>query len=208
MPTKNEDLHGNVPDKAPMALLIIDMISDFEFPDAELLFEHALPMARRLAALKQRCTQHGIPTIYVNDNFGKWQSDLNKLVEHCLNDGVRGEPIVQQLQLDADDYFVLKPKSSGFFATTLETLLHYLGAQTLILTGVAGNICVVFTANDAYLRDIQIIVPQDCIASNTPELNRTAVEHVKNGLKGEVTPSDKLDLAALMQLPSAAARQS
>src|SRR5438105_2844949 len=147
MAAKNPDLHGNVPDTSAAALLLIDVINDFEFPEAEALFKHALPMAHRIALLKRRAKQAGIPVIYVNDNFGKWQSDLRKLIRHCLDDGVRGEPIVKLLQPEEDDYFVLKPKHSGFFSTTLDTLLEYLQAKTLMITGIAGNVCVLFTAS-------------------------------------------------------------
>ncbi|HYY56119.1 MAG TPA: isochorismatase family cysteine hydrolase [Pyrinomonadaceae bacterium] len=197
MPAKNEDLHGNVPDKADVALLLIDVINDLEFEGGEQLLEHALPMARKLAALKKRAARAGIPAIYVNDNFGKWQSDFNKLLAHCLEEEVRGKPVVKQLEPDEDDYFVLKPKHSGFFSTTLDTLLEYLQAKTLILTGLAGNICVLFTANDAYMRDFHLVVPSDCVASNTVEDNRHALELMKTVLKADTRPSTELDFDEL-----------
>lgn len=197
MPRYNEDLHGNVPENSPVALLLIDVINDLEFEGAESLLEAAIPMAKNIAELKRRAKAAGIPAIYVNDNFGRWQSDFRKVVEHCLNDGVRGEPIARILQPDDDDYFVLKPKHSAFFATTLDTLLKYLGAHTLILTGIAGNICILFSANDAYMRDLKVVVPSDCVASNTEEENRNALEQIRVVLKGDITPSSELDLQTL-----------
>ncbi len=197
MPAKNEDLHGNVPDKADVALLLIDVINDLDFEEGEQLLEQALPMAERIAALKKRARQAGIPVIYVNDNFGKWQSDFNRLLKHCLEDNVCGKPLAELLRPGEDDYFVLKPKHSGFFSTTLDTLLDYLKAKTLILTGLAGNICVLFTANDAYMRDFNLFVPSDCVASNTVEENRHALELMKNVLKADVRPSTELDIDAL-----------
>jgi nicotinamidase-related amidase len=196
-PARNEDLHGSVPDKSPVALLLIDVINDLEFPGAERLVRHARPMAKRLAAFKQRAKRAGIPVIYVNDNFGRWQSDVNKLVEHCLEDGMRGEPIVRLLKPDPDDYFVLKPKHSAFYSTTLDTLLDYIGARTLILAGFAGNICILFSANDAYMRDFLLYVPEDCIASNTKRDNTVAVELMRTVLKADVTKSTELDLEKL-----------
>ena len=135
MPANNEDLHGSVPENSPVALLLIDVINDMEFEGAEALVEQAVPMARRIAELKRRAKQAGIPAIYVNDNFGRWQSDFRRVVEHCLEDGVRGEEVARILQPEDDDYFVLKPKHSAFYATTLDTLLTYLGARTVILRG-------------------------------------------------------------------------
>ena len=193
----SEDLHGNVPHQADVALLLIDMINDFEFKDGAALFERALPVARNMARLKQRTKQAGIPTLYVNDNFGQWQSDFNKLIDHCLYDGVRGQPIVELLKPEADDYFVLKPKHSGFFSTTLNILLEYLGARTLILCGVAGNICVLFTANDAYMRDFRLFIPNDCVASLTPEDNDFALRQMQSVLGADTGASTGLDLAGL-----------
>ena len=164
MPTKNRDLHGNAPDEAPIVLLLIDVINDLEFDGGEALLAAALPMAERLAALKRRARAAGIPAIYVNDNFGRWRSDFRTLLNHCRRDGVRGRPVVERLLPESDDYFVLKPKHSGFFSTTLDTLLEYLRASTLILTGLTADNCVLFTASDAYLRDFQLVVPPDCVA--------------------------------------------
>ena len=197
MPAKNDDLHGNVPDESNVALILIDVVNDLEFEDGEKLLAHALPMADRLAALKQRARQAGIPVIYVNDNFGKWRSDLRTLLQHCLEDGVRGEPLVRRLQPDDQDYIVLKPKHSGFFSTTLDTLLTYLEAKTLILTGVTGDICVLFTANDAYMRDFNIVVPADCVASTEEGNNRHELQQMKRSLKVDITPSTELDLGSL-----------
>jgi nicotinamidase-related amidase len=197
MPARNEDLHGMVPDKSDVVLLLLDVINDLEWEEGQRLLEHFLPMAHRLAALKQRARQAGIPAIYVNDNYGKWQSDFNKLIEHCLENGVRGKPIVEILRPEEDDYFVLKPKHSGFFSTTLDVLLEYLKARTLIITGVAGNICVLFTANDAYMRDFNVLVPADCAASNDAEDNRYALKQMQSVLKADITPSTEIDLASL-----------
>src|SRR6185369_8583656 len=107
---QSPDLHGNAPDDSPVALLLIDVINDFEFEGAEALFDHALPAARNIAALKQRTDRAGIPAIYVNDNFGKWRSDFKKFVSHCIDDNTRGRPIVELLKPGPEDYFVLKPK--------------------------------------------------------------------------------------------------
>jgi nicotinamidase-related amidase len=189
MPSKNEDLHGNAPDKSPIALLLIDVINDLEFDDGDRLLEYALPMANRIAELKRRARTANVPVIYVNDNFGRWRSDFTAQVEHCLSDGVRGRPIAELLKPDAEDYFILKPKHSGFYETTLDTLLAYLGVETVVLAGMAGNICVLFTANDAYMRDLQILTPSDCIASNTKPENDHALEQMRRIMKADVRPS-------------------
>jgi nicotinamidase-related amidase len=201
MPIKSKDLHGNVPDSAGAALLLIDVVNDFEFEDGNALLDQALPVGKQIANLKKLAKEAGIPTIYVNDNFGKWQSDLNKIVSHCLEDGVRGEPFVKLVLPDDDDYFVLKPKHSGFYRTSLELLLEHLGAHNLILAGIAGNNCVLFTANDAYMRDFKLFVPADCSVSIEPKDNDYALKQMQKVLKADIRDSTELDLADLNSTP-------
>jgi nicotinamidase-related amidase len=198
VPAKNRDLHGNVPDTSDAALVLIDVINDLAFDDGKKLLKHAVPMAKRIAALKARAKQAGVPSIYVNDNFGRWQSDFQKLVEHCLMDDACGKPLATILKPEEDDYFVLKPKHSGFYSTTLNLLLTYLGVKTLILTGIAGNICVLFTANDAYMRDYHLIIPADCVASNTGKENNNALKLMQGVLKADVRCSTELDFRELL----------
>ena len=197
MPHQNQDLHGNAPDKSDTVLLIIDVLNDLEFEGGEELLEHALPMARALAALKKRAKKARIPVVYVNDNFGKWRSDFRQQLEHCLNDDVRGRPVVELLVPDEEDYFVLKPKHSGFYNTTLPVLLKYLEATKVVVTGIATDNCVLFTAGDAYLRDLEVIVPEDCSAAIEPARHDAALDQMRGTLKADTRPSTELDLEAL-----------
>jgi nicotinamidase-related amidase len=193
--SKNPDLHGSTPDEARTALLLIDVINDLDFDGGEKLLEHAIPMAERIAALKGRAREHGIPAIYVNDNFGRWRSDFRSIVEHALQ--ARGRPVAERLAPEDDDYFVLKPKHSGFFSTSLDTLLDYLGADTVILTGMAADYCVLFTANDAHMRDFDVLVPADCVAAEDPAVCRQVVALMERVLKADVRPADQIDMAGL-----------
>ena len=186
----------NEADKSEIAIVLIDVINDLEFPEGDQLLEAALPAARNIARLTQRAREAKVPVIYVNDNFGRWRSDFKKIVDRCLHDDVRGRPIVELLVPDENDYFVLKPKHSGFFSTTLDLLLEYLGVRTLIVAGFAGNNCVLFTANDAYMRDYQLIIPADCTASNTPEDNENALQQMQHVLKADIKPSTEIDFTA------------
>ena len=197
LPGKQHDLHGSAPDTHHTALLLIDVINDFEFPRGEELFAQAAALAPRIRELKRRTSAEGIPAIYVNDNFGRWQSKFDEIVRHCLEEDVRGRPFVQELVPDECDYFVLKPKHSGFYQTPLEVLLKHLGAERLILTGVSTNSCVLFTANDAYMRDLQLMVPQDCVAACKAEEHDFAMEQMKSMLKAEIKASVELDLRKL-----------
>jgi nicotinamidase-related amidase len=198
MKPQDQNLHGSAPDDAPVVLLIIDMISDFEFEDSEKIFDDAKQAAGRIAELKKSAKAAGVPVIYVNDNYGRWQSDFNKLVEHCLRDNVRGKSIVELLRPTDDDYFVLKPQSSGFYSTTLDLLLTHLKVQTVVLTGMAGNICILFTANDAHMRGYHVVVPPDCTASNSREENNAALHIIEAALKAQVIPSREINWRELV----------
>jgi nicotinamidase-related amidase len=202
---ENRDRSNHAPDDADTALVLIDVINDLEFDGGEKLLEHALPMADSLAVLKRSAKAAGIPAIYTNDNFGRWRSDFPKLVQHCLQENIRGRPVVARLTPEEDDYFVLKPKHSAFFQTNPEILLDYLGVETVILTGMAGDICVLFSANDAYMRDFRIIVPPDCVASEDAERNRQVLALMQRVLKADITPSAELKLDEI-NVKSASAR--
>ena len=198
MPAVNPDFHGGA-ERSPVALLIIDMINDLDFSGGPRLLRCALPAARAIRALKERAARHGAAAIYVNDNFGQWRSDFRQIVAHCGREGMCGAPLVRELAPGEGDYVVVKPRHSGFFTTTLELLLHAIGARTLVLTGVAGDICVLFTANDAYMRGFRLIIPPDCVASETAEYNEQALSLMERRLKAELTRSDAIDVAGLMK---------
>jgi nicotinamidase-related amidase len=190
---KTRDLHGSAPDECRVALLIIDMINAFDFEGARAMLPRAVAAAKATAALKRRARRAGVPAVYVNDNFGRWRSDFRSLLEHCLRSP--GKEIAALLRPDQDDYFVLKPKHSGFQFTTLDVLLSHLGCETLILTGVAGNFCVLFTAHDAYMRDFHLVVPRDCVASATAADDRYALEHMAQVTKADTRPSSEVDFS-------------
>jgi nicotinamidase-related amidase len=197
MPAQNPDLHGNVPEQCSVALLLIDVINDLEFPEGDQILPFALKMARCAAALKKRTASAGIPAVYVNDNFGRWRSDFHVQVDHCLTD-VRGKPLAELLRPSEHDYFVLKPKHSGFFSTTLEILLAYLEVEILILTGLTANNCVLFTANDAYMRDYRLIVPSDCVASVSEVDTQNGLQQMRDVLKADTRPSSELAIEELL----------
>lgn len=120
LPGEQHDLHGSAPDTHHTCLLLIDVINDFEFPRGEELFERARHVAPKIAALKKKARATGVPCVYVNDNFGRWRSNLDDLIRRGLDAKSRGQSIVQLLSPELEDYFILKPKHSAFYQTPLE----------------------------------------------------------------------------------------
>ena len=175
-----------------VAVLVLDLITDFEFEDGDKLLRNTLPIAENLSALKSRANQAGAPVIYVNDNFGKWQEDFKTMAEHFLRDEAKGKKVVRLLQPSPDDYYVLKPHRSAFYSTTLEILLRELQVTKLIVTGVTTDICVLFTANDAYMRGFELFIPSDCVAAVESTHSKRTLEFMERVLKADTRPSNKI----------------
>jgi nicotinamidase-related amidase len=157
-----------------VALLLIDVINDLEFEEGEKLVEYALPMAQNIAQLKLEAKKHGVPCLYVNDNFGQWQSDFKHLVTRCV------------------------------FQTPLDLLLQNLHARKLIICGLTTDSCVLFTANDAYLRGLEIFVPADCCAALAKRRHSDALGQMRRTLKANTMDSNRIDFERLLQKNSPA----
>ena len=179
----------NVRHKSRVALLLVDVINHFEFPDGKEILHRALQVAPSLARLKKRARAAGVPTIYVNDNFGQWRSDTKKLLQYCLRPEALGLRFVEQLQPDDEDYFILKPMHSAFYQTPLDLLLRELGASSIILSGLATNSCILCTAHDANMRHLKVIVARDCCTARTAREHSQALEHIGSIADAKVVSS-------------------
>lgn len=169
------------------ALLIIDIINDFAFPHGSLLLQHTTSIIKPILQIKQQFRHNNDPIIYVNDHYNLWQADFQKIITTCRNE--KNTEIIDKISPDKDDFFLIKPKYSAFYGTALNTLLHHLNVTHLTITGIAGNICVLFTANDAYMREYTLSVPQNCLASASPQDNEYALLMMKHVLKADISPT-------------------
>jgi nicotinamidase-related amidase len=173
------------PDPGGAALLIIDMINRFDFPGSEDLLPKAIAAADIMLSLRAAADRLDVPTVYVNDNYGEWRSDRDSLIEHCLERGCGSHDLVDKIRPRERDLFIIKPQVSGFYATNLPVVLPQLGASRLILTGIATDICVLFTAADAHMRDYDLWVPADAVASDKDEHGRWALELMAKSLEAD-----------------------
>lgn len=174
------------------AMVIIDAVNRFDFKGGEALKANAQRIVAPILALRGQADAAEMPTIYVNDNFGEWHSDKSKLVESARE---TGGAFVERLAPRECDYFVLKPQLSAFYAANLPVLLPKLGVSRLVLTGVATDMCVLFTAGDAHMRDYALWVPEDAVASSDDTRAEAALAIVREQLGAETAPTAKLDLA-------------
>lgn len=176
------------------ALLIIDMISCWDFPDGDKLLPEACRLAPRIAAFKKRCQRAGVPVIYANDNRGRWRSDFRSLVISAMASSDEAAKITAALQPDPVDYFVLKPQQSAFHATPLSLLLKHLAVHKLIIAGVSSDQCVMTTAAQARMLGLEICIPADLVASQTSARNQAALLHFSHVEKLKTTSSARLRL--------------
>ncbi len=171
---------------ADTALLIIDMLNAFDFEEADDLIAATRPIVDPINRLRRQARAAGLPVIYVNDNYGRWCDERSDLIEWLTREDTSGAGIAHAIMPEADDYFVIKPEASGFYATLLPALLPRLGISRLILTGVAADICVQFTAADAHMREYPLWVPADAIASQTEERRRWALKVMAQNLGADI----------------------
>lgn len=177
------------------ALLIIDVINDLEFPGGENVLPWALRMVERLGPFAERMRKAGVPVIYVNDNFDLWRSSFTDVYKHCTRKNSRGQRVAQALKPRPDDYFILKPKHSAFFATSLVPLLEHLGTKKLLLAGIATNLCVFFSAHDAHMHEYKITVLSDCCCAESDKDHDLALDQLQRFLRVRVCRGDEVHLA-------------
>lgn len=180
------------------ALIIIDLITEMKHEGAEAMREPVEAAARAVRRLRDEADAAELPVIYVNDNFGEWHSEGSRLVDRALKQGV-ARSIVERLRPRDTDYFIIKPQFSGFYATNLPVLLPKLGVDRLILTGIAADICVLFTAADAHMRDYRLWVPGDAVAARTAERRCWALEIMRDAMDAETRPTDALPLSRWLE---------
>ena len=182
--------------ESDLAMLIIDMVTDFGFEDGKRLFDAVFPKVDAIADLKAKMKVASAPVIYVNDNFGIWKNSFSKTLNAARSSEL-GDRVISLLLPDDDDYHVLKPQRSGFFATPLSVLLSSLKVSRLVITGVTTDICVLFTAHDAHMRGFRVTVPSDCSAAVDEKDHSQALELLKRIADADVRASDKIDIKQL-----------
>nr|WP_289852361.1 isochorismatase family cysteine hydrolase [Mesorhizobium liriopis] len=175
-------------------MILIDMVNHLDFEGASDMEAAAKKAAERILLLRDEADRLGVPTVYVNDNFGQWHSERSKLVAHATGEGRPGREMVRRIAPRDNDFFVIKPQFSGFYATNLPVLLPKLGASRLVLTGIAADICVLFTAADAHMREYELWVPRDAVAGESERRTKWALEIMLNSMNAETRGTDEFSL--------------
>ena len=195
MPTEDLEDTSTAGGASPgIALLMIDLVNDMAFEGADALRERTERSVDAILRLRDQADAAGVPVIYVNDNHGQWREEHSGIVAHCLRDDSPGRAIVERIAPRPHDYFVVKPHLSGFYATSLPVLLPHLGVGRVVLAGVAADICVLFTAADAHMRDYDLWIPRDAVASEGDDRTEWALDVMRKSMDAETRPTDELSI--------------
>jgi nicotinamidase-related amidase len=174
------------------ALVVIDMLNAYDFEDADQLAESVREALPNVKHLLERATAEDVPIIYVNDNYGDWNSSAGELVETARRG--RFPDLVEEIAPQDDVKFVIKGRHSIFYGTPLEYLLSELEVDRLVLSGQVTEQCVLYSALDAYVRDYDIAVPSDAVAHIHEDLGEAALRMMEVNMSADVAPAADLTL--------------
>lgn len=160
------------------ALLVIDMLNDFVNEGGALPVPGARTLVGPINREIKKFREEGAPIIFVCDAHDEDDREFLAWPKHAI-DGTKGAEVIDELDRQKDTV-VKKKRYSAFYNTELDRILREMGVDTLVLTGVLTDICVMHTAADAAMRNYKVIVPEDCVKSITKEAHDWAIRHMKD----------------------------
>ena len=172
------------------ALVVIDMLSPYDFEDADALGQNAEPVVLKIRELLDRARDAGTEVIYVNDNYGDWNTSAEELAERACKG--RRPDLVEPLLPPDDAAFLVKARHTIFFETSLGYLVNQQEIDRLILAGQVTEQCILYSALDAYVRHIPVSVPRDGVAHIHEHLAEAAFEMMERNMDAEVVAADEL----------------
>lgn len=176
------------------ALIVTDMLNPYEHEDADALMRSVSASLPALVELIRASPDHGLLTVYVNDNHGDWSAGRPELLERALNGA--GRSLVEPVAPPPGMPFVVKARHSIFYQTQLEYLLRQEEVDRLVLVGQVTEQCILYSALDAYVRHFEVITPRDAIAHIHEDLAEAALRMMETNMRATVTSSAGEALAA------------
>jgi nicotinamidase-related amidase len=164
------------------------MLSSYDHADAERLTRSVQESLPAMSGLIRRARAQGALTIYVNDNYGNWNSNRDELLQTALEG--RFPELVDPIAPGEDDLFVVKARHSIFYGTPLEYLLGQEDVDRVVLIGQVTEQCILYSALDAYIRHLQVAVPRDGVAHIHPHLADASLELMELNMSAEVCAAD------------------
>jgi nicotinamidase-related amidase len=171
------------------ALIVVDMLNTYEHEDAEPLKRSVREVLPTIAELIERGHERDdVELVYVNDLYGHWNAGRAELVERVL-DGPSPD-LVEPVVPPEDALFVVKARHSIFYQTPLEYMLGQQGLSRLILIGQVTEQCILYSALDAYVRHLDVVVPRDAVAHIHEDLADAALRMMEVNMRAELVAAD------------------
>lgn len=168
------------------ALIVADMFNTYDHEDAEALTSSVEHIVEPVTSLLARAREEDVELVYVNDNYGDWSASKQDLIENAMK-GERPDLVEPVLPPDGVS-FVPKARHSIFYGTPLEWLLSQKGIDHVVLIGQVTEQCILYSALDAYVRELKITVPRDGVAHIHEHLAQAAFEMMELNMRAELTP--------------------
>jgi nicotinamidase-related amidase len=159
------------------ALLLVDVVNDFEHEDGDKLLESLRTRHEGLVRALGRARAQEVPVVYANDTFGFWDGDAPGLLQRAL--AGRGGELVAAVAPQEGDCFVVKPRYSAFDHTPLQLILGELEVERLLLAGASTEGCVAQTAIDARELGFKVSVLADACATVDEQVERVALDYLE-----------------------------
>jgi len=140
---------------------------------------------RRLQGLVDAARRAGVPVVWVRTEHDGWTDSAawlgrapRRAAPICAT-GSRGAEfyLVEPL---ATECVVVKHRYSAFVGTRLPVVLRALARPVLALAGVTTNVCVESTARDAFMRDWEVVLVEDCAGALTRAEHAAAVQNIRS----------------------------
>ncbi|MEW6244759.1 MAG: isochorismatase family cysteine hydrolase [Bacillota bacterium] len=168
------------------ALLVVDMLYDFINEDGALYCgDSAKAIVDRVAWAIRSARERGEPVIFICDNHKEGDREFEMFPVHCIA-GSRGAAILPEIAPEPGDHIIKKRRYSGFYGTDLDLTLREAGVEHVVLVGVCTNICVLYTAADARMRNYRVTVLKDAVASFDEGSHQWALKEMESTLGVEV----------------------
>jgi nicotinamidase-related amidase len=174
------------------ALIVVDMLNAYEHPEADRLAERVADALPGVRTLLHRATEAETQVVYVNDNYGDWNSSSEELAQAAM-DGAHPELVEPVLPVEGQS-FVVKARHSTFFETPLEYLLDQMGVGRLVFTGQVTEQCILYSALDAYVRHFDVVVATDAVAAIYDDLGEAALQLMERNMGADLTTAEEVEL--------------
>jgi nicotinamidase-related amidase len=179
-------------DGGATALLVVDMLNPYEHPQADRLAERVGETLPGIRTLLRRAADEQTPVVYVNDNYGDWNSSSEELAKQAM-DGAHPE-LVEPVLPGEGQSLVVKARHSTFYETPLEYLLDQLGVSRLVFSGQVTEQCILYSALDAYVRHFDVVVAIDAVAAIYDDLGDAALQMMERNMGAELVRAEDVDL--------------